>query len=123
MKRDLYLPEPYVEPLLRCLKEGLTNVGRHSQATHVEISVQEENHNDERYLTLQIKDNGVGFDVKAHKAIGHYGVIGMEEQANLIGGRLALVSALGIGTTLYLKLPIIEPENRTKQNDHPTIDR
>ena len=122
INRDLQLDESYTEPLLRCLKEGLSNVGRHAHATHVEISIQAEQHSDKRYLVLQIKDNGIGFNVKSHKAIGHYGLIGMDEQARLIGGSLDLISTVGNGTTLCLKLPITEGGHKTRQNDHTAID-
>ncbi|MCB1899919.1 MAG: hypothetical protein KDH16_11550, partial [Rhodocyclaceae bacterium] len=54
-------------------------------------------------LELNIHDNGHGFDVGA-KHPGHYGLVGMQEQAGLIGARLEIRSAPGHGTEVRISL-------------------
>jgi len=61
-------------------------------------------------LVLIIEDDGVGFDPNKHtlkeKGVS-MGLIGMQERAALVGGRLEIESAGGKGTTIYAKVPIL----------------
>jgi len=79
---------------LNILSESLTNILRHAQATqvHVKFFIQEET------LALEVRDNGVGFDVN-QSASGHYGLVGMHERARLTGGNLSIESNTN-GTTI-----------------------
>jgi len=54
-------------------------------------------------LKLSIEDDGVGFDPGAPRQ-GHYGIVGLHEQAHLIGAHLCIDSAPGRGTTLTVTL-------------------
>lgn len=62
-------------------------------------------------LILVIRDDGVGFTPPeqptdlAHQ--GHFGLMGMRERALLYGGRLAITSSPGKGTTITVRLPIL----------------
>ncbi|MBK9924156.1 MAG: sensor histidine kinase [Anaerolineales bacterium] len=75
------------EHALNILSESLTNILRHAQATqvHVKFFIQKQT------LELEIRDNGVGFDVTQQPS-GHYGLVGMHERARLTGGTLAIES-------------------------------
>jgi signal transduction histidine kinase len=58
-------------------------------------------------LTLEVRDNGLGFDPEA---IGpnqnhHYGLVGMRERAQSVGGRFRLQSAPGQGTEVWIRIP------------------
>jgi NarL family two-component system sensor histidine kinase YdfH len=75
---------------LSILGESLTNIARHAQATQVKIKLFVQNET----LELEIRDNGVGFDVKQNHS-GHYGLLGMHERARLTGGMLAIESNAG----------------------------
>jgi NarL family two-component system sensor histidine kinase YdfH len=72
---------------LNILNESLTNIARHAQATHVKIKFIAQ----KQTLELEVRDNGVGFDVNQQPS-GHYGLIGMHERARLTGGALAIES-------------------------------
>jgi signal transduction histidine kinase len=52
---------------------------------------------------LRIEDDGIGFDVGTPRQ-GHYGIIGLHEQAQLIGAHLRIDSARGHGTVLTVTL-------------------
>ena len=60
-------------------------------------------------LTLQISDNGIGFDVPESPAefvpSGHYGLLGLFERAEMISATLEIDSAPGHGTQLTVSLP------------------
>lgn len=101
------LPAPLGEQALRTISEGLTNVAKHADATHVWVGVTEEN----GICTIEVQDDGIGFDptVIATQA-GHYGLIGLEERARLVEGCFAIVSAPGRGTTVRLAVPALQNE-------------
>ncbi len=92
------LPDEYKTCIYRVVQEALHNCSAHSQATAVRIKVEQE---PER-LTLSIRDNGKGFDVKQSKGLG---LLGIEERAAHLGGKCQIHSKLGSGTTLAIELP------------------
>src|SRR6202023_1426759 len=69
------------ETLLRMAQEALRNVERHAQATRIAVRLR---NTDGTHLELCIEDNGIGFDPHALRP-GHYGIVGLREQADLIG--------------------------------------
>ncbi len=88
------------EVLFRIAEEALRNIVRHAGAAHVEVTLRAP---EDGMIELTIRDDGVGFDPReAHP--GHYGVVGMHEQAQLIDADLELDSQAGRGTTVRLRL-------------------
>ena len=85
----------------RIVQEALTNVIRHSLATHVEVSLQ----SDEGMLTLKVTDNGRGFNTMKLSESEGLGLAGMRERASLAGGTLEIQSLRAKGTQVYLRLP------------------
>jgi signal transduction histidine kinase/streptogramin lyase len=89
--------------LLRIFQEAMANALKHSQAETILIEL--------KYgpegLSLRVKDNGRGFDAERtiSLGIGHYGLTGMRERAERIGGCLTLKSAPGEGTELLVVVP------------------
>ena len=88
------------ETLVQMAREALRNVERHAKATRVVMRLEVI---DGILLQLRIEDNGVGFDPAAVPA-GHYGLVGLREQAELIGATLEIESTLGTGTILGIGL-------------------
>ncbi|APW40949.1 hypothetical protein RD110_25120 [Rhodoferax koreense] len=88
------------ETVFRIAEEALRNIERHAAATEVSVQLRDE---DGGQLVLDIADNGVGFDADAPHP-GHYGLVGLREQAQLVGARLSITSAPGQGTRLRLSL-------------------
>lgn len=82
------------------IKEALTNIVRHAQATAVDLTLVA----DERELRLEIHDDGKGFDPAA--VGGGMGLTSMRERARTVGGSLAITSAPGKGTRITLKVPV-----------------
>ena len=90
------------ESLLRMAQEALRNVERHAKATRVSVELKCIGG---QRLTLSIEDNGTGFDPAA-VASDHYGLVGLREQAELIGAQLRIESAPGAGTSVIVTLPM-----------------
>jgi signal transduction histidine kinase len=88
------------ETLFRMAEEVLRNVERHAMATRAVVSLSTL---DATQLMLRIEDDGVGFDTGVSRQ-GHYGIVGMREQAQLIGAELVIDSAAGHGTTFTITL-------------------
>jgi PAS domain S-box-containing protein len=89
----------------RIAQEILTNVVRHAHARQVRVELVQR----ESELELRIQDDGRGFEVvevRERARLGaSVGVLGMEERAQLVGGRLEIVSAPGCGTIVRAILP------------------
>ena len=91
--------------LLRIVQEGLSNVRDHSGASSVTVTVVDHG----THTTLQVTDDGAGFDVertlvRAARS-GRLGLVGMAERVRLLGGVFDLDSAPGAGTTISVTLP------------------
>ncbi|MHB1620576.1 MAG: sensor histidine kinase [Sulfuricella sp.] len=96
------------ETLFRIAEEALRNVERHAMASLVRVSLRDAA---DGRLELSIEDDGVGFDPGASYP-GHYGLVGLQEQAQLIRAELTIKSAPDEGTSLRLALRI-EPDLRS----------
>jgi signal transduction histidine kinase len=88
--------------LYRMLQECLTNVTRHAQATQVNVLLMA----GERRIDLTVVDNGCGFAPQARLKRGSFGLFGLGERANQMGGTAAVESAPGRGTRVVVRLPL-----------------
>ncbi|MFS2049396.1 histidine kinase [Variovorax sp. CT11-76] len=87
------------ETVYRMCEELLRNVERHAGARHLGLRLRRA---DPGVLHLEIADDGVGFDSRAI-APGHYGLVGLREQAEAMGVRLDIDSRPGQGTRVSLR--------------------
>ncbi len=89
--------------LLRLLQEALTNVLKHSHAARVDIVIV----HDGRQLQFELRDDGVGFDPAATRAIhGGTGLASLHTRASRLGSQLVCETANGGGTALRLTFPL-----------------
>lgn len=100
------LPPDLEVGMFRIAQEALSNVAHHAGATSVVIMVTFA----DKEVTLDIWDNGKGFNVSIHPenyAVGgNLGLIGMRERAELRGGRLDIKSSPGKGTRIKALIPL-----------------
>lgn len=97
------LPAELAEAVYRVAQEALCNVAKHARATRVNISLRAA----DKRIRLRVSDNGDGFCAdKAWARPMVFGLAGMRERATLLGGKLAVRSALGKGTVVLLELPL-----------------
>jgi two-component system sensor histidine kinase DegS len=88
--------------VFRIIQEAWTNVRRHAQARHVTIEFRYGND----ALDVSFKDDGRGFDPPvAGSQRGHFGLIGMQERAMLVGGSVEIASNPESGTVLRVQVP------------------
>jgi signal transduction histidine kinase len=85
--------------LFRVLQEAINNIARHAHARHAWIALEE----DGVGSIARIKDDGQGFDPAEPRT--RWGLIGMRERVNLIGGRVDIQSAPGGGTQIEIWIP------------------
>ena len=95
------LPAEVETALYRIVQESLTNIVKHSRADQVSVVVGRK----ENLVTVVVEDNGVGFD-PGRPRDGGLGLIGMRERVALLGGRLAVESRPGAGTTFVAEVPL-----------------
>jgi signal transduction histidine kinase len=100
------LPEGISLCLFRALQEACTNARRHAQATQIEVELVVV----PGHVTLEVRDNGQGFHCPCSLGIfirgGHFGLAGLQERMNLVGGTLHIESAPGRGTILCVRAPL-----------------
>jgi len=103
LRADWRLTPTVETQLLRIVQEGITNIYKHAHATLVQIIITTNGD----WLTLILKDNGCGFDVRETTAVSdeHFGLKIMQERAESVNGRFQITSTLGQGTQIDLQLP------------------
>lgn len=99
------LPEHIETAVYRIAQEALQNVMKHARAQHVHLRLAITT----EVVVLEVSDDGAGFDPAAtdeRVGPGGYGLPGMQQRAELLGGALIADSAPGRGTTVRLRVPI-----------------
>jgi signal transduction histidine kinase len=101
------LPAPVETAVFRIVQEALNNVAKHARASRVSVSLEKRR----RQLMGSIEDDGVGFETadapaapKASRT--HWGLVGMRERIEALGGTFAIESRAGEGTSILLRLPL-----------------
>jgi signal transduction histidine kinase len=85
--------------IYRIVQEALTNAAKHGGATKARVEVTE----DESTVHIVVSDDGAGFDPAA--ATAGFGLLGMRERVELLGGTIEIESAPGSGTTVNVSVP------------------
>lgn len=96
-------PKVY-EEIYAIAKEALFNASRYAEAKHIWLELSYE----ARGFTMRIRDDGRGLGedvIKDGQRAGHWGLVGMRERADGLGGQLSIVSELGKGTEIAVTLP------------------
>jgi signal transduction histidine kinase len=87
--------------LYRVVQESLENIVRHSEAHFVQVELRQ----DERVTALDIWDDGVGFDVGLARSDAHrFGLRGIVERVEALGGRVHIESSPGKGTLIAVRM-------------------
>ncbi len=102
--RTLPLLEDKVEAAIyRFVQESLTNCRKHARNAEVQVRIAID-----AEVRIEVRDNGPGFDIgalKPERSSNRFGVQGMRERAERLGGSLHIESAVGMGTTLRMIFP------------------
>lgn len=94
--------------LLLMVREAVSNAARHAEATKVEVIVEYLGET----LRVEVRDDGRGFDVAHTPPTGlHFGLRGLRERAEKIGGSLRIVSKPQTGTSVIITAPAVQPDS------------
>jgi signal transduction histidine kinase len=91
------------EEVVRIAREALTNAVRHAAASRIDVELRY----DTKSLTLAVRDDGKGIAAAVLDGgrEGHFGLMGMRERAQRVGGELTVTSIPGTGTRVTLIVP------------------
>ena len=118
------LPKHVEIAIFRIVQEALNNAAHHADTKQARVRVLYTN----TALSILVEDKGKGFDVDAvtqakpdadaaddeEQQKSHFGMIGMQERAKLIGAELGISSALGKGTKVHLRISL-KPEDLARR--------
>lgn len=116
------LPADVRHQIVRIVREAVANAVRHAKASRIVVRLAAA---DSGGLTIEIADDGTGFDVAARAAAeGHFGIRGMQERARRIGGSLTVESRPGSGTRVTLAVraaatPCVDAASVNRPSEHP----
>jgi signal transduction histidine kinase len=99
------IPDEVESVLYRVAQEGLTNIVRHANATHLSLTVERASQG----ILMTIKDDGIGFDpntLGVENGKKHLGLISMRERAEILGGTLDVYTAPYKGTKIQMFIPV-----------------
>lgn len=92
----------------RIVQEAITNTARYGHASHVCVKLMRQN----GMVVLQVADDGRGFDPQVLQRVDSQGqglgLRGMQERVDILGGEFQLQTAPGKGTTITVRVPIVE---------------
>jgi signal transduction histidine kinase len=95
--------KPEVETAIyRIVQEALTNVARHAKTDVVEVTIKLEG----QLITVEISDQGQGFDLDQVDLSSHMGLNSMRERAYVVGGLMDIQTAPGSGTSIHAEIPL-----------------
>jgi PAS domain S-box-containing protein len=98
---ELHLSEPQSTAFFRILQEALTNVARHARASRVRIRLDQK----AEQTFLLVEDNGVGIDAEKITDPDSLGLLGMQERARALGGRVNVRRNRRKGTLVTARIP------------------
>ena len=96
------LPYEVEQELYFALREGIINAIRHSRASELNLSLTQ----NQTTCCVDLRDNGVGFDKSSVVSGGGFGLKGMRERIEKVGGHLAIETAPGKGTCITIEVPL-----------------
>ncbi len=112
-RQDPALDNEATIAVYRIVQEALTNAGRHARATDVRIELRET----AGELVLTVQDNGVGFAPDAARKPGSFGLLGIRERAQLLGGGMHTENPSGGGARITVRLPLRADRERSCNPD------
>ena len=115
--REIDLDPDQATALFRIFQEALTNIAKHAGATRVTVRLARTRH----HVSLKITDNGCGMGQADRAKAGSFGIRGMVERADALGGSLTLSDAPGGGTVVAIKIRLATPARHLQADElkHP----
>jgi hypothetical protein len=92
--------------VFRVVQEAITNAVRHADASQISVSVTAEQGGENDNLKIDIKDDGKGMVIKDFHSDVDFGLLGMSERAQSLGGEFELQSEPGSGVRILITIPL-----------------
>jgi signal transduction histidine kinase len=111
--RSVSLDDAVARVLMMVTREAVYNAVRHAQPQEVKVRV----HFAHKSVRVQVMDDGCGFDPEEEALVSdarHFGLLGMRERIEGVGGNFEVTTARGKGTTLSVQVPV-RPMNGAKR--------
>lgn len=90
--------------IFRLIQEALHNIGKHAQAKRAQVKLEFQ----AQALSVIVQDDGIGFEQDLEQTeFEHFGMMGMKERIQLLGGKLEIQSAKGRGTKVWFNIPLL----------------
>ncbi|MDP4163956.1 MAG: sensor histidine kinase [Bacillota bacterium] len=103
MGEERRLPSKYEVALFRLIQESVQNALKHADPREINVKTEI----GKTFITVIIKDDGKGFDMNERKP-DSFGLIGMKERVALLEGEIKFDSKQGVGTTVFIKIPLLD---------------
>jgi len=103
----------------RLIQECLTNILRHAKASRAQIEVRR----DGGILLVSVADNGKGLGERGQSESERFGLMGMRERVQALGGEFNLESRPGVGLTVTASIPVQDAHGNEAESDEPEPDR
>lgn len=98
-REEFEVGEQLAIAIFRIVQEALTNIMRHACASHVAVMIEEAGD----HISVRVEDDGKGFVLPTAKKT--FGLLGIQERAKILGGRIEIVSEPGAGTRIEARFP------------------
>jgi signal transduction histidine kinase len=105
-EKKVFISKDVALSTYRIIQESTTNVSRHAEAMKLSVRLEAK----PAELTLSVEDDGRGFDMENLGALQGWGLEGMQERANLVGGTIEIHSTRGQGTRVSFRVPLTAAE-------------
>lgn len=109
---EIRLPSRMEAAVFRLVQESVQNALKHAEARHIDVKMEVTCH----HLLVSVKDDGKGFDPSVKKE-NAFGLIGMRERVELLGGTLDIRSKIGSGTTVFIRVPLDRSTDETNKEE------
>jgi signal transduction histidine kinase len=106
---DARLHPEAAHELIQIAREAISNVARHSGASHATLAIEVEG----EQAVLRIEDDGAGFDPARRLGSGHFGLANLRDRAAGVAGTLTIDSEPNRGTRIIVRLPVPPSERRS----------
>lgn len=114
---NITIPNKIENNLYRITQETLNNIMKHAKAKKVSITLSNERN---KYISLVVIDDGKGFDMKKSKKsrVGGNGLGNLQTRVRLLNGTIKIESEVGKGTSIFVKIPLINDEIRAAHRNN-----
>jgi two-component system sensor histidine kinase UhpB len=106
--KEIELSSDHATALFRVFQEALTNIAKHAKASRVDVSLASSG----QQLSLTVTDNGVGIARQDQDKPGSFGLLGMAERAQALGGTLNVSRGADGGTAVAINIPLAAQDSR-----------